>query len=232
MNRTSIEWVRNPDGTQGFTWNASVGCSRGCPYCYARRIATTRLAHLCEKCGRFEPHLHPERLDEPLRRKKPAGIFVCSMGELFDPLLPDSERERVLAVIREARQHRFYLLTKRPRWIWNSDSPRFGQNVWMGISCDQRDAEHDDIQRLNLLDARVETRFVSFEPLLGPGAYVNTWLDWIIIGAQTGPNAIKPKREWVTQIIEQADAAGIPVFIKDNLIRIYPDLPHRQEMPV
>ena len=37
--------------------------------------------------------------------------------------------------------------------------------------------------------------------------------------------------EWVTDIIEKADAAGIPVFIKNNLLKIYPDLPPRQEVP-
>jgi protein gp37 len=42
-------------------------------------------------------------------------------------------------------------------------------------------------------------------------------IDWIIIGAQTGPGAISPKKEWVQAIISQARAAGIPVFLKDNL---------------
>lgn len=43
MNRTTIEWVRNADGTQGFTWNPITGCLNGCAYCYARRLANTRL---------------------------------------------------------------------------------------------------------------------------------------------------------------------------------------------
>lgn len=45
MNQTTIEWVRNPDGTQGFTWNPITGCLNGCEYCYARRLANTRLRH-------------------------------------------------------------------------------------------------------------------------------------------------------------------------------------------
>ena len=43
MNRTKIEWVRNPDGTPGFTWNPITGCLNGCEYCYARRLANGRL---------------------------------------------------------------------------------------------------------------------------------------------------------------------------------------------
>ena len=43
MNKTNIEWVKNPDGTQGYTWNPITGCLNGCEYCYARKLANTRL---------------------------------------------------------------------------------------------------------------------------------------------------------------------------------------------
>ncbi len=40
MNRTSIPWVQNEDGSRGFTWNLWTGCLHGCGYCYAKPIAT------------------------------------------------------------------------------------------------------------------------------------------------------------------------------------------------
>ncbi len=43
MNKTLIEWVKNPDGTQGYTWNPITGCLNGCSYCYARKLANGRL---------------------------------------------------------------------------------------------------------------------------------------------------------------------------------------------
>jgi len=43
VNKTSIEWVKNPDGSQGYTWNPITGCLNGCPYCYARKLANGRL---------------------------------------------------------------------------------------------------------------------------------------------------------------------------------------------
>jgi protein gp37 len=44
-------------------------------------------------------------------------------------------------------------------------------------------------------------------------------LDWLIIGAMTGPGsrAHQPKPEWVQGLIDQARVAGVPLFLKDNL---------------
>ena len=38
----------------------------------------------------------------------------------------------------------------------------------------------------------------------------------VIIGAQTRPT-IMPRIEWVQEIVQACDKAGIPVFLKDNL---------------
>jgi len=54
MNKTKIEWVQNPDGTPGYTWNPITGCLNhvnglckggGFP-CYAYRLAHGRLKSL------------------------------------------------------------------------------------------------------------------------------------------------------------------------------------------
>jgi len=55
MNRTKIEWVKNPDDSPGYTWNKVTGClgpngtpskPRRCPYCFAHRLARGRLKKL------------------------------------------------------------------------------------------------------------------------------------------------------------------------------------------
>ncbi len=43
MNKTKIPWALNPDGSPGYTWNPLTGCLNGCEYCYARKLANTRL---------------------------------------------------------------------------------------------------------------------------------------------------------------------------------------------
>ncbi|MBA7575646.1 hypothetical protein ES708_17478 [subsurface metagenome] len=51
-------------------------------------------------------------------------------------------------------------------------------------------------------------------------------INWVIIGAQTKPYK-PPKIEWVKEIVEAADRAGIPVFLKDNLKPLFTDEQHR-----
>jgi protein gp37 len=57
----------------------------------------------------------PERLDQPLRWKRPRRIFVDSMSDLFHPDVPDAYIQAVIEVMAYAKQHTFQVLTKRPQ---------------------------------------------------------------------------------------------------------------------
>jgi len=122
---TSIEWVKNGDGSRGQTWNPIVGCSRisaGCQHCYAE-VMTKRLeamgqpkyAGLLNKQGRFNgvTRFDEEALLIPLRRKKPTTYFVNSMSDLFHESIPDEWIDKVFAVMALSPQHIFQVLTKR-----------------------------------------------------------------------------------------------------------------------
>ncbi len=127
-----IEWVINPDGTKGETWNPITGCtptSEGCKNCYAKRMAK----RLRGRCGYpaddpFKVTFHPDRLDIPLRWKKPRRIFVCSMGDLFHEDVKDEWIDKVFATMLACQRaplgelpilHTFMLLTKRPKRMAN-----------------------------------------------------------------------------------------------------------------
>lgn len=101
---TEIEWTDE-------TWNPTTGCtrvSRGCDNCYAVRH-TIRLAGQFEKYqGLVNPgkehfngtvKLHEDRLDQPLRWRKPRRVFVNSMSDLFHPEVPFEFIDRVFAVM-------------------------------------------------------------------------------------------------------------------------------------
>ncbi len=125
MNKTSIPWVRNPDGTPGFTWSPVIGCkalSAGCANCWAERLAATRLDHMSAyhrltKGGHWtgEQRFLTERLAEPLKRRKPSGIFVVDMGDLFGDGVTNEQIAAVYGVMSARPQHTFYTCTKRAK---------------------------------------------------------------------------------------------------------------------
>lgn len=109
---TNIEWVRNPDGSKGETWNPVTGCTKispGCENCYAERMAR-RLAGRFgypEAPNHFNVTLHPDRLEQPLGWRKPRVIFVCSMGDLFHKDVRFTFISEIFDVMECAQQHTF-----------------------------------------------------------------------------------------------------------------------------
>jgi protein gp37 len=107
----------------------------------------------------FDLRLVPEALDLPLRWKKSRLVFVNSMSDLFHEDVPDSYIEKVFAVMRQATQHRFQVLTKRAERLESftlrqAPSP----NVWLGVSVENADYTWriDHLRR-----ARARVRFLS-----------------------------------------------------------------------
>ena len=62
----------------------------------------------------FAVTLHPDKLLEPLKWKKPQTIFVCSMGDWMHPDVATDYIDEMLDVISACPQHIFLTLTKRP----------------------------------------------------------------------------------------------------------------------
>lgn len=113
MNKTGIDYC-------DFTFNPTHGCSHagtpGCDFCWARNMSK-RLAAMGAKGyapdDPFKVVCMPDKLNEPLKRKKPAIIAVSFMGDLHHPDVPVEFIDRVVGVMALATQHRFIILTKR-----------------------------------------------------------------------------------------------------------------------
>ncbi|TXH20578.1 MAG: phage Gp37/Gp68 family protein [Mycobacterium sp.] len=105
---TSIEWTEA-------TWNPVTGCtevSPGCDHCYAKVIAERFRGGPAFPNG-FDVQLRPDKLDLPLRWRRPRRIFVNSMSDLFHDDVPDEYIAQVWAVMALAPRHTFQVLTKR-----------------------------------------------------------------------------------------------------------------------
>lgn|SRR5574341_9231 len=211
---TKIEWTQK-------SWNPVTGCthvSLGCDHCYAESFAL-RL----QKAGTkgyengFKVTLHPDRLDMPLHWKKSSMIFVNSMSDLFHPDVPSKFIKQVFGIMSMANWHTFQILTKRPEnlialskdWFFDIQWP---EHIWMGVSVEIPQTYY----RINLLATLpAKIRFVSCEPLLRPLPNLPLKdIDWVIVGAESGPKARPMELDWAREIRDQCREVGIPFFMK------------------
>lgn len=107
------------------------------------------------------------------------------------------------------------------------------ENCWLGVSVE--DQQRADERIPHLLATPAAVRFLSVEPLLEPidlalwlthsperaterrakgGNYQRQFLDWIIVGGESGQGARPLELEWVASIVAQCNDAGVPCFIK------------------
>ncbi len=229
LNPTTIEWVRNPNGSLGFTSNPFTGCLNGCPYCYARLEAHGRckekdmagmpMAHSDseEAMDPFAPRYHPARLTDIEKRKKPAGIFLCNRSDFFADYWPDIWQQTVWDTVKACPQHIIYLLTKQSAQL-RKFSP-FPDHCRVGVTATDYWKYVDACNYLSRIEAKV--KYLSLEPLLSWDKKASYFFEsggvnQVIIGAQTKPYA-PPKIEWLEEIVKAADAASVPVFLKNNL---------------
>lgn len=259
MAKTKIEW-------SDATWSPVTGCShsgmRGCDNCWARRMAT----RLKGRCGYpaddpFKVTLHPDRLSQPLKWRKPRHIFVCSMGDLFHEDVPVDVIDRVFGTMWACEYigrgddcwpgHVFQVLSKRPdrmRDYFATDRNRlwayaacnvsdggdrlFDQvvysngvhpRIWLGTSASTQDDLGRNWPHLRRTPAAL--RFISMEPLLGEidirrvysgnmNESCHTEIDWVIVGAESGPKARPCDLEWIRSVVQQCRQAQVPVFVK------------------
>ena len=124
--------------------------------------------------------------------RRPRRVFVNSMSDLFHPHVEYDFIADVFDVMREADQHVFQVLTKRPGraagWWEKHGQGRFDEwpaNVWMGTSVEsQKYAPRLSV--LRRIPAAI--RFVSAEPLL-ERVDLTQWLEdgtlqWVIAGGE------------------------------------------------
>ena len=224
FNQTTeaVDWAR-------YTWNPVTGCLHGCGYCYARDLALKEGYQASYPVG-FTPLFHTERLGDPVNTKIPAQaagdprwgrVFVGSMTDLFGEWVPKDWIDAVFDAANAAPEWEYLFLTKFPQRYRRIGLP---PSCWYGTSVDTQKRVKTAEKAMKDLDVKV--RWLSIEPLLEPIEFSDlSWCNLMVIGAQTGtqqPNGyvpgFAPDFRWVASLVAQADAAGVPVYLKPNLI--------------
>jgi protein gp37 len=209
-DRSAIEWTEA-------TWNPVTGCDRvspGCAHCYAKTFAERWRGipgHPYEQG--FALRMWPERLDQPLRWRRPRTIFVNSMSDLFHEEIPNEFIESVFRTMQEADWHVFQILTKRAeRLVELSEQLPWPPNVWIGVSIENRRFVH---RADHLRQVPAAVRFISAEPLLGELEGLDLeGVDWLIAGGESGPGHRPVRKEWLIELRDQCEREDVAFFFK------------------
>ena len=209
--KTQIEWTEQ-------TWNPTTGCTKvsaGCKHCYAEVMAKRLKAMGANGYANgFKLSLMPERLSQPLRRKKPTTYFVNSMSDLFHEDVPFDFIDKVFETIKQTPQHKYQILTKREQQIAKYFKNRaVPDNVWLGVSVENIKEGLPRIEVLKTIAAKI--RFLSIEPLLEDLGEVDfSDIHWVIVGGESGNKARKMEKIWVENIQKQCSQQNIAFFFK------------------
>lgn len=209
-DNSTIEWT-------DATWNPVTGCTQvspGCDHCYALTFAERFRGvpgHPYEQG--FDLKSWPQRLHLPLTWRKPRRIFVNSMSDLFHKDIPDEYIRQTFDVMVKADWHVFQVLTKRSaRLARMAPTLPWAPHIWAGVSV-ELNSYRWRVDHLRRVPAHV--RFISAEPLLGPLDEVSLdGVQWLITGGESGPGHRPCEVDWVRDLRDRCQKAGIAFFHK------------------
>lgn len=226
MPKTKIEWLKGKDGSSGYSINPIKGlCQGGCTlpdgreYCYySGEQGIAKRFHLDS-----ELRLDLSAFDK--LPKKPCKVFLCSTNDLYGQWISPEWRELILKKVKQYPQHTFIILTKEPQRIIDGMLPT---NCWIGTSVESA----ENLERIHKLRRAIfwinRITIVSFEPLLGEvfaegkHCFLLNGINWVIVGRVTGfGHKYDPKPDHIQKIVYMAKVQEIPVFLKDNLSKIW-----------
>jgi protein gp37 len=208
--RSKIEWTEA-------TWNPTVGCdkvSNGCKNCYAEVMARRLQAMgVSGYENGFKFTMMPDRLQQPLKTKKPTNFFVNSMSDLFHEAVPYEYLDLVFDVMEKTTWHTYQILTKREKIMADYLKDKIlPKNIWLGVTVEDKTSKNR-IDYLRNIQAYI--RFISMEPLLEDIGKVDlTDIHWVIVGGESGVKARPMDEEWVLNIKKQCVKQNSAFFFK------------------
>jgi len=228
--RLGGQWGEGAPRTRSAFFNAPLDWNKKqwiCDVC--GRPSDRRYDHSCT--GRPEDACHTDNVTWHRRR-----VFSLSLGDWLDPEVPAEWLADMLNVVRRCPDLTWQLVTKRPElfkarlfaahkslpctaasmpvssFIVDWVAGVAPKNIWLLASTE--DQATLDQRAPVLLKIPAAVHGLSCEPLLGPLDLRGYKFDWLIAGGESGPGARPCHIEWIRSIRDQAEAANIPLFVK------------------
>jgi protein gp37 len=237
---SKIEWTHHTFNP----WWGCVKVSPACDRCYAesfsRRVGFSDTGAQFPIWGKDSSRrfFGDKHWAEPVKWNRDAEkagerrrVFCASMADVMEDRQDlNPSRVRLYNLIDDTPWLDWLLLTKRPQnfrrflpktWL---KEPR--PNVW-GMTTVESDEYH--WRAFELLKTPFVIRGLSVEPLLAPldldkyelvcrawrhGFTIGTYLDWVIVGGESGHGARPMNPQWVRSIRNQCVAAGVAFHFK------------------
>ena len=154
---------------------------------------------------------------------KKGVVFVGNMTDIFGEWNSDDEIELWLKSLSPLATN--LVLTKRPEGRLHKfmDMLNASDHILPGITAENQIRLEERIEYLYCLSHR----WISLEPLLGKidfreamavtsdiGDDFTNVVDWVVVGAESGPNRRKCELKWVELVVGQCLHYKIPVFVK------------------
>lgn len=234
MGKTKIEWVINPDGTQGEVWNVAVDrCKLTDPLhwrkprtvfvrdLFQEDVARSRIDAAWSIMAETRQHRflvlteNADRLLEFMKDRKQKGWKADWQNIGFGVSVEDESTVHRIQTLLEIEAAFHFLsfepalgqLDLRPFLAAWSATKHGGEKHYPLIH--EQTVQHPEDTRSNLQrskDIQATLKTIHSHPRLA----------WVIIGGESGPGARPMHPDWARSVRDQCKAAAVPFFHKQN----------------
>ncbi len=213
------------------TWSVFKGCRFGCTYCVPSfQLQAKRQMHICNKCYRYVPHSHEERLNDI---PSASIIFVCGDGDIS--FCPPSFTRKIINAVKQhkpIKEKTFYFQSKRPAYF-EQFLPLFPENVILLTTLEtNRDAGYKAVSKAPPPTIRYKQfkalkyprKVVTIEPVMDfdedvfPQWIVDLEPEYVWLGLNSRPSSVQlpePSPQKLGKLVKVLLGAGIKIRGKE-----------------